>query len=82
MKKIEGKITRDILRTLKDGDAVTVLCLDGYDLDSQKNTAYAMQRMLLCRFECRTQGLRLTVTRRRGLPRSLAQANVKQEGRP
>jgi hypothetical protein len=82
MERNEGKITRDILRTLRDGDAVTVECQNGYDLDSQRNTAYAMQRMLLCRFECRTQGLRLTVTRRRGLPRSLTQANVKREGRP
>lgn len=78
MEKNEERITRDILRTLRDGDAVTVECLNGYDMDSQKNTAYAMQRMLLCRFECRTQGLRLTVTRRKGLPRSLA----KLEGRP
>lgn len=29
---------------MKDGDTVVVQCKDGYDLDSQKNTAYAMQK--------------------------------------
>ena len=54
MKKIEWKITRDILRTLKDGDAVTVLCLDGYDLDSQKNTAYAIRDIEVSDFHVKT----------------------------
>lgn len=57
------KITRNVLREMKDGDAVTVLCKNGYDMESQKNTAYTMQKMENCRFRCKTEGLRLTVTR-------------------
>ena len=57
------KVTRDRLRRMSDGDTFTVICVDGYDLDSQKNTAYAMQKMERCRFTCKTEGLTLTVTR-------------------
>ena len=42
--KKKEKITRDCLRAMKIGDTVVVECKDGYDLDSQKNTAYAMQK--------------------------------------
>jgi len=61
--KVTEKITRERLRTMQDGESVTVRCADGYDLDSQKNTAYAMQKMENCRFTCKTEGLTLTVTR-------------------
>ena len=57
------KITRERLRAMQDGEEITVTCKDGYDLDSQKNTAYAMQKMENCRFSCRSEGLKLTVTR-------------------
>lgn len=48
---------------MKIGEAITVQCKDGYDMDSQKNTAYAMQRMENCRFACKSDGLTLTVTK-------------------
>ncbi len=61
--KVTEKITRERLRVMQDGEQITVQCTDGYDLDSQKNTAYAMQKMENCRFTCKTEGLKLTVTR-------------------
>jgi len=61
--EVTEKITRDRLRVMQDGEQITVQCMDGYDLDSQKNTAYAMQKMENCRFTCKTEGLKLTVTR-------------------
>lgn len=61
--KVTEKITRERLRTMQDGEQITVQCRDGYDLDSQKNTAYAMQKMENCRFSCQSKGLTLTVTR-------------------
>ena len=63
MEKVTEKITRERLRAMRDGEEITVTCKDGYDLDSQKNTAYAMQKMENCRFSCRSEGLKLTVTR-------------------
>ena len=57
------KITRERLRAMQNGETVTVNCIDGYDLDSQKNTAYAMQKMERCKFTCKSDGLTLTVTR-------------------
>ncbi|MCI1778810.1 MAG: hypothetical protein LKI53_02505 [Bacteroidales bacterium] len=57
------KITRERLRQMVNGETVTVVCANGYDLDSQKNTAYAMQKMENCRFVCQTEGLTLSVTR-------------------
>lgn len=60
--KVE-KITRERLRALLDGDTLMVECADGYDLDSQRNTAYAMQRMEGCKFSCKATGLTLQVTR-------------------
>lgn len=57
------KITRERLRAMQHGETVTVNCVDGYDLDSQKNTAYAMQKMERCKFTCKSNGLTLTVTR-------------------
>lgn len=61
--KVTGRITRERLRAMRDGEHVTVQCTDGYDLDSQKNTAYAMQKLENCRFCCKSQGLTLTVSR-------------------
>lgn len=60
--KVE-KITRERLRAMQNGDVLTVECENGYDLDSQKNTAYAMQRMEGCKFSCMATGLTLQVTR-------------------
>lgn len=60
--KVE-KITRERLRAMLDGDTLTVECTDGYDLDSQRNTAYAMGKMEHCRFSCKVDGLTLQVTR-------------------
>ena len=60
---LKERITRSLLRSMKDKDSITVLCIDGYDMDSQKNTAYAMQKMENCKFSCRSNGLILTVTR-------------------
>lgn len=60
--KVE-KITRERLRTMQNGDKLTVECINGYDLDSQRNTAYAMGKMEQCRFSCKVYGLTLQVTR-------------------
>lgn len=60
--KVE-KITREHLRAMFDGDTLKVDCADGYDLDSQRNTAYALGRIENCRFSCKAEGLTLTVTR-------------------
>lgn len=60
--KVE-KITRERLRAMQNGDTLTVECADGYDLDSQRNTAYAMGKMEQCRFSCKADGLTLQVTR-------------------
>lgn len=57
------KVTRERLRAMRDGEEITVTCKDGYDLDSQRNTAYAMGKMEQCRFSCKVEGLTLTVTR-------------------
>ena len=59
--KVE-KITREQLRTMQNGDKLTVECINGYDLDSQRNTAYAMGKMEQCRFSCKVDGLTLQVT--------------------
>lgn len=58
-----ARITRERLRAMRNGEAITVECANGYDLDSQKNTAYFMQRLEGCRYSCRSNGLTLTVTR-------------------
>ena len=63
VQKVTEKITRERLRALQNREQITVQCVDGYDLDSQKNTAYAMQKMENCRFACKSDGLTLTVTR-------------------
>ena len=57
------KVTRDYLRAMQNGDTLTVTCADGYDLESQRNTAYQMSKLENCRFRCTTDGLTLTVTR-------------------
>lgn len=44
------------------GETITVQCANGYDLDSQKNTAYAMKKLEGRAFTCRAEGLTLTVT--------------------
>lgn len=63
MQKTTERVTRERLRMMKNGESITVLCTDGYDLDSQKNTAYAMQKMERCKFSCKSTGLKLTVRR-------------------
>lgn len=60
--KVE-KITRERLRSMQNGDVLTVECADGYDLDSQRNTAYALQSKEGCRYSCKATGLTLQVTR-------------------
>lgn len=57
------KITRERLRGMKNSETLAVECTDGYDLASQKNTAYAMAKLENCRFSCTAKGLTLTVTR-------------------
>ena len=57
------KVTRERLRSLQNGETLTVQCADGYDLASQRNTAYAMGKLENCRFACTADGLKLTVTR-------------------
>ena len=60
---VAEKVTRERLRAMRDGEEITVTCKDGYDMDSQKNTAYALGRIENCRFSCKCDGLKLTVTR-------------------
>ena len=60
--KVTEKITRNVLRDMKKGETITVMCANGYDLDSQKNTAYAMRKLEGRRFTCKSDGLRLAVT--------------------
>lgn len=57
------RVTRDYLRTMQHGETLTVTCTDGYDLESQRNTAYQMSKLENCRFSCKADGLILTVTR-------------------
>lgn len=57
------KITRERLRSMSDGEKISVLCKDGYDMESQRNTAYAFGKLENCRFSCKSEGLKLTVTR-------------------
>jgi len=61
--KSTEKVTRERKRSMKNGETLTVQCVDGYDLASQKNTAYAMAKLENCRFSCTADGLTLTVTR-------------------
>ena len=61
--KITEKSTRERQQRMKNGETLTVQCVDGYDLASQKNTAYAMAKLENCRFSCTADGLTLTVTR-------------------
>ena len=48
---------------MQNGETLTVTCADGYDLESQRNTAYQMSKLENCRFSCKAEGLTLTVTR-------------------
>lgn len=57
------KITRNRLRAMQAGEAITVECMDGYDLESQKNTAYQTGKLVNSRYGCSVKGLTLTVTR-------------------
>ena len=57
------KVTRERLRAMREGEEITVTCKEGYDMDSQRNTAYALGRIENCRFSCKCDGLKLTVTR-------------------
>lgn len=60
--KTTEKVTRERLRMMQPGEMLTVQCVNGYDLDSQKNTAYSMKKLEGRSFSCRTEGLALTVT--------------------
>lgn len=62
VQKVTEKITRERLRAMKEGETITVMCANGYDLDSQKNTAYAMRKLEGRRFTCKSDGLQLAVT--------------------
>lgn len=55
------RVTRDSLRAMKPGDSFTVECRDGYDLESQKNTAYQMTKLVNFRYSCSVIGLTLTI---------------------
>lgn len=57
------KVTRDLLRSMKPGEVITVDCLDGYDLESQKNTAYQFGKLVNSKYSCSVKGLTLTITR-------------------
>ena len=57
------KITRNLLRNMAPGEAVTVECTDGYDLESQKNTAYQTGKLVNSKYSCSVKGMTLTVTR-------------------
>ena len=60
----EEKITRARLRDMAVGETITVQCKDGYDLESQRNTAYKMAVLERCKFSCTTKdGLTLSVTK-------------------
>ena len=61
--KTKDRVTRDRLREMKNGETFSVECNDGMDMESQKNTAYQMQKIEGCRFACRAIGLTLSVTR-------------------
>lgn len=56
------KVTRDRLREMLPGQSITVECADGYDLESQRNTAYQMGKLVNRRYSCSVIGLTLTVT--------------------
>jgi len=62
VQKTTEKVTRERLREMKTGEMITVQCASGYDLDSQKNTAYAMKKLEGRSFSCKATGLTLTVT--------------------
>lgn len=57
------KVTRRVLRLMAHGETICTTCRDALDLDSQKNTAYRMQKIEGCRFRCKADGLVLKVTR-------------------
>lgn len=62
-KKEVKRISRDVLREMRDGESVVTVCVNGYALDSQRNIAYRLQKMENCRFSCKSKGCELTVTR-------------------
>lgn len=61
--RIEERISRALLRGMRDGEVVRVVCKDAMDMESQKNTSYAAQRIVGCKFRCKTDDLVLTVRR-------------------
>lgn len=60
---VTKKITRNLLRNMAPGESITVECADGYDLESQKNTAYQMCKLVNSKYSCSVKGMTLTVTR-------------------
>lgn len=59
-KKEVKRISRDVLREMRDGESVVTVCVNGYALDSQRNIAYSLQKMENCCFSCKSKGLELT----------------------
>lgn len=78
---MESRITRSRLRAMRDGESVVVRCVDGYDLEAQKHTAYNMQKLENCKYRCSTIGLELTVTKVKELPNLSNQAMVTRDYR-
>lgn len=60
---MKDKITRDLLRKMQEGETVTVECRDGLDLNCQKNIAYQFQIIGDCKLTCKSDGLKLSVTK-------------------
>lgn len=58
----KDKVTRDRLRAMSPGDVITVECANGYDLESQRNTAYQFGKCVNHRYTCSVKGLTLTIT--------------------
>lgn len=61
--KLVHKVTRDVLRLMKDQDVIIVECKDYYHLQAQMSSAYNLQKMENCKFKCKTSDLLLTITR-------------------
>lgn len=60
---VTKKITRNLLRNMAPGESITVECADGYDLESQKNTAYQTGKLVNSKYSCSVKGMTLIVTR-------------------
>lgn len=66
MVQVKEKISRDLLRSMKDGEQVSVVCADGYDLASQRSTVHdlgTLENISFSTFKSGDDGLTLVVTR-------------------